>query len=118
MSKNVEVVTKNIFHGPNLQQLEVGSVVEVSDEVADKWIKAGNAKPSDKKKADQTFEVGTPADGQKKPDTSGLEKQIADLTSQIEKSEQEKSDLQTKLDAETARADAAEKSLTELNNKK
>lgn len=118
MSKNVEVVTKNIFHGPNLQQLEVGSVVEVSDEIADKWIKAGNAKLSDKKKADQTFEVATPAQSGKKSDTSGLEKQVSDLTSQIEKSEQEKKDLQTKLDEQTARADAAEKSLLELNNKK
>lgn len=117
MSKNVEVLTKNIFHGPNLQQLEVGTVVEVSDEVAEKWIAAGNAKASDKKKADQTFEVATPVPGEKKPDTSRLEKQIADLTSQIEKSEQEKSDLQTKLDAQTARADAAEKSLDELKKK-
>lgn len=118
MSKNVEVVTKNIFHGPNLQQLEVGSVVEVSDEVADKWIKAGNAKLSDKKKADKTFEVATPANGEKKPDTSGLEKQVTALTARAEKAEQESKDLQTKLDAETARADAAEKSLLELNNKK
>lgn len=117
MSKNVEVLTKNIFHGPNLQQLEVGTVVEVSDEVADKWIAAGNAKASDKKKADQTFEVATPAPGEKKPDTSGLEKQITALTSRAEKSEQESKDLQTKLDAETARADAAEKSLAELNKK-
>lgn len=118
MSKNVEVVTKNIFHGPNLQQLEVGSVVEVSDEVADKWIQAGNAKATDKKKADQTFEVASPAKSEKKADTSGLEKQIADLTSQVEKSEQEKSELQTKLDAETVRADTAEKSLAELQAKK
>lgn len=118
MSKNVEVVTKNIFHGPSLQQLQVGSVVEVSDEVADKWIKDGNAKLSKEKKADQTFEVATPAQSGKKPDTSGLEKQIDELTSQVEKSEQEKKDLQTKLDEQTARADAAEKSLAELNNKK
>lgn len=118
MSKNVEVLTKNIFHGPNLQQLEVGSVVEVSDEVADKWIAAGNAKASDKKKADQTFEVATPAQSEKKADTSGLEKQVTELTARAEKAEQERKDLQTKLDEQTARADAAEKSLADLNNKK
>lgn len=118
MSKNVEVVTKNIFHGPNLQQLQVGSVVEVSDEVAEKWIKEGNAKLSKEKKADQVFEVANPAQSEKKADTSGLEKQISSLTARAEKAEQESKDLQTKLDAETARADAAEKSLADLNNKK
>lgn len=118
MSKNVEVLTKNIFHGPNLQQLEVGSVVEVSDEVAEKWIKEGNAKASDKKKADQTFEVATPADSSKKVDTSGLEKQINDLTARAETAEAAQKDLQTKLDAETVRADTAEKSLADLQAKK
>ena len=118
MSKIVEVVANNLFHGSSLKQLKAGTVVEIDDATAEQWLKSGKAKATKEKKADQTFEVATTAQSEKKPDTSGLEKQIADLTSQVEKSEQEKKDLQTKLDEQTARADAAEKSLLELNNKK
>lgn len=118
MSKIVEVVASNLFHGSSLKQLKAGTVVEIDDATAEQWLKSGKAKASKEKKADQVFEVASPDQSEKKADTSGLEKQIADLTSQVEKSEKEKSDLQTKLDAETARADAAEKSLADLNNKK
>ena len=118
MTKIVEVVASNLFHGSSLKQLKAGTVVEIDDATAEQWLKSGKAKASKEKKADQTFEVATPADGEKKPDTSGLEKQVAALTARAEKAEQESKDLQTKLDAETARADAAEKSLLELNNKK
>ena len=118
MSKIVEVVANNLFHGSSLKQLKAGTVVEIDDATAEQWMKSGKAKASKEKKADQIFEVASPAQSEKKADTSGLEKQVADLTSQVEKSEQEKSDLQTRLDAETVRADNAEKSLAELQAKK
>ena len=95
MSKIVEVVAKNLFHGANLKLLKAGSVVELDDETADKWIESGKARKSDRRTADQVFEVSTPQAGPK-PDDSALSEQLA---------------------SETARADAAEKQLIEAKKK-
>ncbi|HEM6817329.1 TPA: hypothetical protein U2I16_004219 [Citrobacter koseri] len=37
----VKVVSSNLFSGANLQKLEVGMTLEVSDEVAERWESAG-----------------------------------------------------------------------------
>lgn len=39
----VKVISDNLFSGANLQKLEVGAKVEVSDETAEKWKAAGLA---------------------------------------------------------------------------
>ncbi|EOG3639724.1 hypothetical protein ABR847_007945 [Enterobacter hormaechei] len=58
----VKVISDNLFSGANLQKLEIGAKVEVSDETAEKWkaaglveiVSAGNRK----------LEVATPGDNE------------------------------------------------------
>ena len=54
----VKVISDNLFSGANLQKLEVGAKVEVSEETANKWKVAGLVEIiSDD---DQVLEVATP----------------------------------------------------------
>lgn len=39
----VKVISDNLFSGANLQKLEVGAKVEISDETAERWKAAGLA---------------------------------------------------------------------------
>lgn len=56
----VKVISDNLFSGANLQKLEVGAKVEVSEDTANKWKAAGLVEIiSDD---DQVFEVATPSD--------------------------------------------------------
>ncbi|MND27622.1 hypothetical protein D3C80_180890 [compost metagenome] len=58
----VEIVANNLHAGANLRKLEVGSVVDVDDATAERWISTGKAKETDKKKGEKlTFEVATPS---------------------------------------------------------
>ncbi|MES0266777.1 hypothetical protein [Citrobacter sedlakii] len=56
----VKVISDNLFSGANLQKLEVGAKVEVSNETAEKWKYAGLAEivSADNRK----LEVATPGD--------------------------------------------------------
>lgn len=56
----VKVISDNLFSGANLQKLEVGAKVEVSNETAEKWKSAGLAEivSADNRK----LEVATPGD--------------------------------------------------------
>lgn len=95
----VEIVASNLHAGANLRKLEVGSVVDVDDATAERWISTGKAKETDKKKGEKlTFEVATPS--APAGDLSGLQKQLADA-----------------LAAETKRADEAEAALAEATKK-
>lgn len=116
MSKIVEVVAKNLFHGANLKLLKAGSVVELDDETADKWIESGKARKSDRRTADQVFEVSTPQAGPK-PDDSALSEQLASETARADKAEGDLAAANELLKSETARADAAEKQLIEAKKK-
>lgn len=127
----VEIVASNLHAGADLRKLEVGSVVDVDDATAERWIKTGKAKETDKKKGEKlTFEVATPS--AKSADLSGLQKQLADALEQNEKliSEAEAKDKAhadaleqlkqahaTELEAATKRADEAEVALTEATKK-
>ncbi|UYU30278.1 hypothetical protein [Siccibacter colletis] len=116
----VEIVANNLHAGANLRKLEVGSVVEVDDATAQRWIGTGKAKETDKKKGEKlSFEVATPS--AQTADLSGLQKQHADALAQIEKLN---ADAEAKdkahadaLAAEKKRADDAEAALEELKKK-
>ncbi|ENO6484168.1 hypothetical protein [Enterobacter kobei] len=116
----VEIVANNLHAGANLRKLEVGSVVEVDDATAQRWIGTGQAKETDKKKGEKlSFEVATPS--AQTADISGLQKQLSDALEQNEKliadaeaKEKEHSDA---LAAEKKRADDAESALAELKSK-
>lgn len=62
----VKVISKNLFAGANFQRLGIGSNVEVSDEVADRWVAAGLAELM----AERKMEVATPKRG-RKPKSEG-----------------------------------------------
>ncbi|HEM8674438.1 TPA: hypothetical protein U2Q59_002082 [Enterobacter hormaechei] len=95
----VEIVASNLHAGANLRKLEVGSVVDVDDATAERWISTGKAKETDKKKGEKlAFEVATPSSPS--GDLSVLQKQLADA-----------------LAAETKRADEAEAALAEAIKK-
>lgn len=116
----VEIVASNLHAGADLRKLEVGSVVDVDDATAERWIKAGKAKETDKKKGENlTFEVSTPS--AKAADLSGLQKQLSDaleqnekLTANTEAKDKAHADV---LAAEKKRADDAEAALEELKKK-
>lgn len=54
----VKVISDNLFSGANLQKLEVGAKVEVSNETAKRWVSAGLVEMIE----GSTFEVATPGE--------------------------------------------------------
>jgi len=116
----VEIVASNLHAGADLRKLEVGSVVDVDEATADRWIKAGKAKETDKKKGEKlTFEVATPSG--KSADLSGIQKQLSDALEQNEKliadAEAKEKAHADALAAEKKRADEAEAALADLQKK-
>lgn len=116
----VEIVASNLHAGANLRKLEVGSVVDVDDATAERWISAGKAKETDKKKGEKlSFEVATPS--AQAADLSGLQKQLADALEQNQKliadGEAKDKAYADALAAETKRADEAEAALAEATKK-
>lgn len=116
----VEIVASNLHAGANLRKLEVGSVVDVDDATAERWISTGKAKETDKKKGEKlTFEVATPS--AQAADLSGLKKQLADALEQNQKliadGEAKDKAHDDALAAETKRADEAEAALAEAIKK-
>ncbi|AXW87818.1 hypothetical protein AU509_12105 [Lonsdalea britannica] len=64
----VKVIANNLFAGANFQKLEVGGQVEVSDDVANRWVSAGLAE----RIGNVSFEVATPSKrGRKKRGENG-----------------------------------------------
>ncbi|EJC6303064.1 hypothetical protein MZP15_000776 [Escherichia coli] len=56
----VKVISDNLFSGANLQKLEVGAKVEVSEDTATKWKDAGLVEIVSG--GDRKLEVATPGD--------------------------------------------------------
>ncbi|HHX0501852.1 TPA: hypothetical protein ACU06H_000423 [Enterobacter hormaechei] len=116
----VEIVASNLHAGANLRKLEVGSVFEVDDATAKRWLENGKAKETDKKKGEKlSFEVATPS--AQMSDLSGLQKQLAEALEQNQKliadgEEKDKAHADA-LAAETKRADEAEAALAEAIKK-
>ncbi|ASQ18606.1 hypothetical protein SPM19_11925 [Enterobacter hormaechei subsp. xiangfangensis] len=116
----VEIVASNLHAGANLRKLEVGSVVDVDDATAERWISTGKAKETDKKKGEKlAFEVATPS--APAADLTALQKQLADALEQNQKliadgEAKDKAHADT-LAAETKRADEAEAALAEAIKK-
>ncbi|MEI9694568.1 hypothetical protein V5074_15720 [Atlantibacter hermannii] len=116
----VEIVASNLHAGADLRKLEVGAVVDVDEATAERWIKNGQAKETDKKKGEKlSFEVATPS--AKSADLSGLQKQLAEALEQNQKliadgEEKDKANAEV-LAAEKKRADDAEAALEELKKK-
>lgn len=65
----VKVISDNLFSGANLQKLEVGAKVEVSEETANKWKSAGLVEVVSG--GDRKLEVATPGNDE---DTSSKSK--------------------------------------------
>ena len=116
----VEIVANNLHAGANLRKLEVGSVVDVDEATAERWISTGKAKETDKKKGEKLpFEVVTPS--AQSADLSGLQKQLADALEQNQKliadGEAKEKAHADALAAETKRAEEAEAALAEATKK-
>ena len=116
----VEIVATNLHAGADLRKLEVGSVVDVDDATAERWLQAGKAKKTDQKKGEKlSFEVATPS--AQTADLSGLQKQHAYALAQIDKltadAEAKDKAHADALAAEKKRADEAEAALEELKKK-
>ncbi len=56
----VKIIAGNLFAGIKLQKLEAGSVVEVDDATAARWVERGLAEDT-KEKGAALFEVATPS---------------------------------------------------------
>lgn len=67
----VKVISDNLFSGANLQKLEVGAKVEVSDETAERWKAAGLAEIVSG--GDRKLEVATPGNDE---DTTAKSKKV------------------------------------------
>jgi len=116
----VEIVANNLHAGANLRKLEVGSVVDVDEATAERWISTGKAKETDKKKGEKlSFEVATPS--APSAELSGLQKQLGDALEQNQKliadGEAKENAHADALAAETKRADEAEAALAEATKK-
>ena len=116
----VEIVASNLHAGADLRKLEVGSVVDVDDATAQRWLDTGKAKETDKKKGEKlSFEVATPS--AQSTDLSGLQKQLAYALEQNQKliadGEAKDKAHADALAAEKKRADDAEAALEELKKK-
>ncbi|HDS4487831.1 TPA: hypothetical protein QH537_004631 [Enterobacter hormaechei subsp. steigerwaltii] len=61
----VKVISDNLFSGANLQKLEVGAKVEVSEETANKWKSAGLVEILSG--GDRKLEVATPGNDEDNP---------------------------------------------------
>ena len=69
----VKVISDNLFSGANLQKLEVGATVEVSEDTAEKWKAAGLVESVSG--GDRKLEVSTSGDNPaEQADTSGKKK--------------------------------------------
>ncbi len=56
----VKIIAGNLFAGIKLQKLDAGSVVEVDDATAERWVEQGLAEDT-KEKGEPLFEVATPS---------------------------------------------------------
>ncbi|ERK06053.1 hypothetical protein L580_2737 [Serratia fonticola AU-P3(3)] len=111
----VKILAKNLFAGASFQKLEVGVIYDVTDEVADKWIKSNKAEKSMEKKGEKlTFEVATPSvsagidDSQTQSQLFDALAQLSKLTDEAEAANKANADA---LAAEKKRADEAEAAL-------
>lgn len=69
----VKVISDNLFSGANLQKLEVGAKVEVSEDTANKWKAAGLVEIVSGE--DRKLEVATPGETtEEQADTSAKSK--------------------------------------------
>ncbi|MFH2476618.1 hypothetical protein [Citrobacter freundii] len=76
----VKVISDNLFSGANLQKLEVGAKVEVSEETAIKWKTAGLVEIVSS--GDRKLEVASPGDA---PAEQAEQAEQADATAKSKK---------------------------------
>ena len=76
----VKVISDNLFSGANLQKLEVGAKVEVSEETANKWKAAGLVEIVSG--GDRKLEVAAPGDN---PAEQAEQAEQADTTAKSKK---------------------------------
>lgn len=101
----VKILASNIFAGAGFQKLEVGTVYDIEDTLAEKFIAEGKAeKSSERKGVKLEFEVATPS----KSD-SGNELELEEANHRIIELEEKVNSLVTDLES-------AVKASGELNN--
>lgn len=93
----VKILASNIFAGAGFQKLEVGTVYDIEDTLAEKFIAEGKAeKSSERKGVKLEFEVATPS----KSD-SGNELELEEANHRIIELEEKVNSLVTDLDGST-----------------
>lgn len=93
----VKILASNIFAGAGFQKLEVGTVYDIEDTLAEKFIAEGKAeKSSERKGVKLEFEVATPS----KSD-SGNELELEEANHRIIELEEKVNSLVTDLDVST-----------------
>ena len=103
----VKILASNIFAGADFQKLEVGTVYDIDETLAEKFIAEGKAeKSSEKKGVKLEFEVATPS----KNDNN------SNLSSELERSTRRIVELEEKVNSLVADLDGAVQSNGELGN--
>ena len=117
----VKVLAANLFAGANFQKLEVGSVYDVDDAVAEKWIDSGKAEKSTEKKGEKlVFEVATPsapAKGDSKELQSKLDEALARIDELTTASKDAEAEHEKAIAEVTKRAEDAEAALAAATKK-
>lgn len=123
----VKVLTANLFAGSSLQLLGVGEVYDVSDALAEKWIKTGKAEKSSASKGEALADSVSAG-----VDSTGLSAQLNEALEQLKQAHEEvelkdkiytdameqlKQAHDTALTAEKERADTAEAALAAATKK-
>lgn len=103
----VKILASNIFAGAGFQKLEVGTVYDIEDALAEKFIAEGKAeKSSERKGVKLEFEVATPS----KSDNS------SDLSSELEEANHRIIELEEKVNSLVTDLDVSTQANGELNN--
>ncbi|WP_421412567.1 hypothetical protein ACOMDM_13495 [Serratia plymuthica] len=128
----VEILASSLHAGANLRKLEVGTVVEVDDATASRWISSGKAKETDQKEGEKlSFEVQAPSDSVS-PVAAELQSKLDEALEQLKQAlassdakdkehaaalEQLKQAHASEMSVEKKRADTAEAALVAANKK-
>lgn len=103
----VKILASNIFAGADFQKLEVGTVYDIEDTLAEKFIAEGKAEKSNERKGVKLeFEVATPS----KSDNG------SDLSSELEEANHRIIELEEKVNSLVTDLDGSTQANGELNN--
>lgn len=116
----VKILASNIFAGAGFQKLEVGTVYDIEDTLADKFIAEGKAeKSSEKKGVKLEFEVATPSKNDNVSDLSvELEERVNSLAAELSDATLVNADLNNQIVSKDEEIAALKAELEEAKTKK